>query len=180
MIQAVTSFCIYLATPRYHLFTMAPSDISLGSSTGNAAPISDDNCLTQGIFTNEQKEYLNTFLEDYLVFSSLVTGGTKSMQVKWVKSNIYQRYIEKYNSAGPNGPNLSSLLTVSQLKYHNISSCLIIVYVLYCQKMVCFFTNQANKTSNRSTSTLLKQSAVNKPRGVTVEELFAKEYRTEL
>ena len=121
MIQAVTLFCIYLATPRYCLFTMAPSNISLGSSAGDAAPISDDNHPTQGIFTNEQKEYLNTFLEDYLVLSSLVTGGTKSTKVKWVKSNVYQRYIEKYNSAGPNGLNLSSLLTVSQLKYHNIN-----------------------------------------------------------
>ena len=159
---------------------MAPSNISLGSSAGDAAPISDDNRPTQGIFANEQKEYLNTFLEDYLALSSSVTGGTKSTKIKCVKSNVYRRYIEKYNSAGPNGPNLSSLLTVSQLKYHNISSCLIIMYVLYCQKMAHFFTNQANKTSNKSTSVLPKQSAVNKPRGVTAEELFAKEYRTEL
>src|ERR1700720_1651335 len=63
---------------RYRLFTMAPSDISLGSSAGDAAPISDDNRPTQGIFTNEQKEFLNTFLEDYLALSSSVTGGTKS------------------------------------------------------------------------------------------------------
>jgi hypothetical protein len=75
---------------------MAPSDVSLGSSVGDAAPISDDNRLTQGIFTNKQKEYLNTLLEDYLALSSSVTGGTKSMKVKWVKSSVYQRYMEKY------------------------------------------------------------------------------------
>jgi hypothetical protein len=159
---------------------MAPSNVSLGSSSGNAAPISDNNHPTQGIFTNEQNEYLNTFLEGYLVLSSSVTGGTKSTKVKWVKSNVNQKYIEKYNSAGPNGPNILSLLMVSQFKYHDISSRLIIMYALYCQKMACFFTNQANKTSNKSTSVLLKQSAVNKPHGVTAEELFAKEYRTEL
>ena len=49
---------------------MAPSYVSPGSSVGYTAPISDDNHPTQGIFTNEQKEYLSTFLEDYLELSS--------------------------------------------------------------------------------------------------------------
>jgi hypothetical protein len=95
---------------------MAPSDVPLGSSAGDVAPIIDDNRPTQGIFTDEQKEYLNTFLENYLALSLSVAGGTKLTKVKWVKSNIYQKSIEKYNSAGPNGLNISSLPTVSQLK----------------------------------------------------------------
>jgi hypothetical protein len=53
---------------------------------------------------------------------------------------------------------------------------------MYCiaRKWRVFFTNQANKTLNKSTPALPRQSPVNKPCGVTAEELFAKEYMTEL
>jgi hypothetical protein len=64
----------------------------------------------QSTFSDEQKEYMLDFLEDYLASTSSVARGQKS---KWITKNVYPKYIDKFDSAGPNGPNLSSLKTVS-------------------------------------------------------------------
>jgi hypothetical protein len=88
---------------------------SVGSShslsvSNDASVTSNDGRPEQGTFSSTEKEYLNTFLEEYLTAPS--THGAKK---KWVKLNVYPKYIEKYNSAGPDGPNLASLLTVGSL-----------------------------------------------------------------
>ena len=42
-------------------------------------------------------------------------------QKKRVKDNVYPEFLKKYNSAGPECPNLSSLLTVSSFRTsHNV------------------------------------------------------------
>jgi hypothetical protein len=85
------------------------------SSASNVQELSSDEAATitnsrpsQGTFNSEQKEFLMSFLEQYLALDNPAKGSKKA----WVKSNVYYAYIEKYKSDGPNGVNLSSLLTV--------------------------------------------------------------------
>jgi hypothetical protein len=62
----------------------------------------------QGPFTDAEKAFMLPYLERYMTASS--AHGDKK---KWVKDNVYPEFLKKYDSAGPRGPNLSSLLTVS-------------------------------------------------------------------
>jgi len=61
----------------------------------------------QKTFSDSEKEYLAMFFEEYIASST-----SSSTKIKRVASNVHPKYIAKYNSAGPGGPNLVSLLTV--------------------------------------------------------------------
>ena len=97
--------------------TMNPSSVMKSSnvhelSSDEDASIANSHPL-QGKFNCEQKAFLMSFLEQYLALDNLSKGSKKA----WVKSNVYYVYIEKYKSDGPNGVNLSSLLTVCREYY---------------------------------------------------------------
>jgi hypothetical protein len=70
----------------------------------------EDSRPSQGPFSDEEKEYLLGYLDDYLASSSSSAHGEKS---KWVKLNVYPKFIDKFGSAGPGGPNLATLRVVS-------------------------------------------------------------------
>jgi hypothetical protein len=87
---------------------MAAPELLPGMSAINNPSATDEHVRPeQKTFSDSEKEYLATFFEEYIASSA-----SSSTKKKWVASNVYPKYIAKYNSAGPEGPNLASLLTV--------------------------------------------------------------------
>jgi hypothetical protein len=81
----------------------------------------------QATFTKEEKNFLNTFLPLYLATFGSADGDGASTSKKgdkkdWVLDEVYPKFATKFNSDGPDGPNLDSLKTVSEWVY---LSCLI-------------------------------------------------------
>lgn len=70
----------------------------------------------QGEFSKEEKKFLDASLPMYLgtFYSSELEDRPKKGDKKdWVLENVYPKFLTNFNSAGPDGPNLDSLSTVS-------------------------------------------------------------------
>ncbi|GLB34089.1 hypothetical protein LshimejAT787_0109730 [Lyophyllum shimeji] len=82
----------------------------------------------QGAFTSEQTQFLTTYLPKYQEMvdklSTVATGPRRTGQVKgekgrWVLKTVYKPYTEKFDSKGPDGPNLESLQIKLKKWYSN-------------------------------------------------------------
>lgn len=76
---------------------------------------------SQGRFDKEQTAFLKQFSADYTQYyeslSKVGSGirgirGTKGDKSNWVLQNVYPKFITRFNSGGPDGPNLPSLQKV--------------------------------------------------------------------
>ena len=65
-------------------------------------------------FSKEEKKFLDASLPMYLgTFYSLSEDRPKKGDKKdWVLENVYPKFLTKFNSDGPDGPNLDSLSMV--------------------------------------------------------------------
>jgi hypothetical protein len=92
---------------------------SITPHTMSSPSSSDEHSVTgtrpeQGAFTTAEKEFLTPFLAEYLTFCAASRHGDKK---KWVQNHPYPSYMKKFQSDGPHGPNLSSLLTVRRSNF---------------------------------------------------------------
>lgn len=69
----------------------------------------------QGEFSKEEKKFLDASLPMYLgtFYSPSEDRPKKGDKKDWVLENVYPKFLTKFNSDGPDGPNLDSLSTVS-------------------------------------------------------------------
>lgn len=65
----------------------------------------------KGVFSEDESEFLLGFLGEYGIFSDK-KPAIKGSKKRWVKANVYSKYIVQFNSAGDGGPNLESLFKV--------------------------------------------------------------------
>lgn len=70
----------------------------------------------QPAFNDAEAEYLEGFLDQYLLY----IPGKKGDKKKLVKLNVYPKYTAHFNSAGPDGPNLASLFKACLLHYEGV------------------------------------------------------------
>jgi hypothetical protein len=62
----------------------------------------------QGRFNDDQKSFLVQFLDGYRGLEST----SKGEKCRWIRTNVFPLYIDKYRSDGPNGPDLDQLFKV--------------------------------------------------------------------
>lgn len=65
----------------------------------------------QAVFAEDEADFLRTFLDGYSAQANI--GKAKKGDKKhWVQQNVYNKYIDKFDSARDGGPNLQSLSKV--------------------------------------------------------------------
>ena len=109
-----------------------PTDMDdLPSHSGATHPTSESR-PNQGTFHDEEQDFLKTFmpqyhtlLEDLSKISSGPRGvkGTKGRKKEWVLRTVFPKFVARFESAGPDGPNLDSLkqvrIELSHLSFFN-------------------------------------------------------------
>ncbi|RDB30533.1 hypothetical protein Hypma_007049 [Hypsizygus marmoreus] len=136
------------------------------SNTSQTAskPLADAARSKQGVFNTEQKAFLTQYFAAYRTkcheLDQIATGPRRTRNVmgdkgQWVMDNVYKKFVEKFNSDGPDGPNLESLQ----------------------HKMKKWYSNQF--TSNKANDTAVS-SSTEKPRATTGIEVFAQENKTNI
>lgn len=104
--------------PLIKFFSNLPQHYTL-SLSAMLSPRKSSNQLTgrreQGEFSKEEKKFLDASLPMYLgtFYSPSEDRPKKGDKKDWVLDNVYPKFLTKFNSAGPDGPNLDSLSTVS-------------------------------------------------------------------
>lgn len=106
-----------------------PTDMSDSLSHSDiASPTSRPN---QGTFHDEEQDFLKTFLPQYHALleelSKIASGprgvkGTKGRKKEWVLKTVFPKFVARFDSAGPDGPNLDSL---KQVRIFMISFCVL-------------------------------------------------------
>lgn len=125
----------------------------------------------QPAFNDTETEYLEGFLDQYLVYTSKIKGDKK----KWVKLHVYPKYTAHFNSAGLDEPNLASLSKACVIYRETI------YYInLTWQKMTWWYSNKANQKKAPRPVAVLTPNTVKKPCATGAEALFAKSHEAEL
>ncbi|KAG6818326.1 hypothetical protein H0H93_005979 [Arthromyces matolae] len=113
----------------------------------------------QKIFTKEEKAFLKDYLEKYADKCARLqsqakpgvrgTAGIVGAKGEWVLKHVYPEFVKRFNSAGPDGPNLESLK----------------------EKLKRWFSNNHKATGEQ----LHRGMSPSKPRASTAIDIFAKE-----
>lgn len=105
--QRIVGLLPITVSPSLSCKAMQSNDQPSEPSEPNTKP---KRCI-QGKFDKDERDFLEPYLP---VYWDLFGGGSKKGDKKeWVEENIYPKFVKRFNSEGPTGPDLDSLQKVS-------------------------------------------------------------------